>query len=188
MAVFTASLITDTTDLQKRLRSSQAGRLYICFVKHVARADTRPVLIAPRTEPASGLLSPASHRHRAWSATIAQNKTNGAMDLICCAREPFAQVRTRPTGLIRNGGATVVLSPSLRVIRGINLSFATRRSKRAEGVIRLRPVVASRMWPRRKYLVMGVDEFVPRVNLLGEFQISDSCERRQRAKGGDWPM
>jgi hypothetical protein len=30
-------------------------------------------------------------------------------------------------------------------------------------------------------------ELVPRTNLLDEFGISDSCERRQRKEGTDWP-
>jgi len=30
-------------------------------------------------------------------------------------------------------------------------------------------------------------ELVPRTNLLDEFGISDSCERRQRKEGADWP-
>lgn len=31
------------------------------------------------------------------------------------------------------------------------------------------------------------DQLVPRTNLLGEFRISDSSERRRRREGGDWP-
>ena len=31
------------------------------------------------------------------------------------------------------------------------------------------------------------NELVPRTNLLDEFGISDSCERRRRKEGADWP-
>jgi hypothetical protein len=30
-------------------------------------------------------------------------------------------------------------------------------------------------------------ELIPRTNLLDEFSISDSCERRRRKEGADWP-